>query len=626
MALKKYEWSFYKEYLLRAPLILLTICLLSFNQWVKAQSDSCRFVIQLENIKDFSSFKFSKKIKDSFDLQSFRLFVKDIKSELNEQGFFNASFVQSDDCSNDFCKIILNPGNRYEWTLLENGNIPKELLNAVGLKDILIKNRKFNYRELKKIQDLLLTNFERNGYPFAMIWLDSTDVKLEGELTAKLNLDYGPEITMDSIRIERKTNEDKRSKLRISKKYLENYLDLKQNSPYDESVVLKIKKKLNALPFLNNFKDPLIIFKGNKATPCLFLETRTASKFDILFGLLPSVNPSTRQQQFNFTGNVNIDLLNSFGRGERLYANWQQFQQGRSELRLGFSYPYLFNIPLEINSNFELYRRDSTYIDIITEIGLSYLFDGNNYLKLFWNNSSTNVQNPDTGFILQFKKLPNILDLRTNSIGLEYYHQKLDYRWNPTKGFELKAQATVGFKYVKPNVQIISLRDSQQPDFEFSTLYDSVAVNSVQFRGSLTYSHFFSLFKQLTLMVRYRTSLVLNNNSQLYTNELYRTGGQQNIRGFDEQSIFTNWFQIASTEIRYLTGKNSFVYLFGDLSSTQNVLSGTDNLSYRYGFGAGIALETKVGIFGLSYALGSKFDEPMLLRNGKVHFGYLNMF
>ena len=127
-------------------------------------------------------------------------------------------------------------------------------------------------------------------------------------------------------------------------------------------------------------------------------------------------------------------------------------------------------------------------------------------------------------------------------------------------------------------------------------------------------------------MARYRTSVVLNNNNQLYINELYRVGGQQTIRGFDEQSIFADWFQIATTEIRFLTGKNSFIYLFGDLSSTQNILNTDNNLNYRYGFGAGIALETKVGIFGLSYALGSSFNDPLLLRNGKVHFGYLNMF
>jgi hypothetical protein len=608
-----------------APVILLIGCFSFFLSDLNAQSDSCRFLIKIENYKNYSSFRFTKKIKDTFSFSDFRLQIRDIKSELNESGYFNASFSQSEDCTNDFCIIQINPGKRYEWTILKNGNIPKELFNSVGLKEDIFKDKKFNYREFGKMQDLILTSTERNGYPFAMLWLDSlkTDSNF---ISAALFLDYGPEIFMDSIRIEGKSSEIKKSKLRISKKYLENYLDIKRNSLYDESNILKIKKKLTALPFLNSFKDPQVIFKGNKATPCLFIESRNASKFDVLFGLLPSVNPTTKQQQFNFTGNVNIDLLNSFGRGERLYANWQQFQQGRSELRLGFSYPYLFNIPLEINSNFELYRRDSTYIDIITEVGLSYLFDGNNYVKLFWNNSSTNVQNPDTSYVLQFKKLPAIQDLRTNSLGIEYYNQKLNYRWNPTKGFELKALATIGFKYTKPNVQILSLNDSSQPDFDFSSLYDSVSTNSIQFRGSLSYSHFFQLYKKLTLMARYRTSVVLNNNNQLYVNELYRVGGQQTIRGFDEQSIFADWFQIATTEIRFLTGKNSFIYLFGDLSSTQNILNTYNNLNYRYGFGAGIALETKVGIFGLSYALGSSFNDPLLLRNGKVHFGYLNMF
>ena len=120
------------------------------------------------------------------------------------------------------------------------------------------------------------------------------------------------------------------------------------------------------------------------------METRRASRFDIIFGFLPNTNALPGQPKFNFTGNVNIDLLNSLGRGERIFAQWQQFQIGRSEMKIGFNYPYILGTPIGLNSKFELYKRDSTYIDIISEIGVSYLFDGNNYLKVFWKNATKN--------------------------------------------------------------------------------------------------------------------------------------------------------------------------------------------------------------------------------------------
>jgi hypothetical protein len=44
------------------------------------------------------------------------------------------------------------------------------------------------------------------------------------------------------------------------------------------------------------------------------------------------------------------------------------------------------------------------------------------------------------------------------------------------------------------------------------------------------------------------------------------------------------------------------------------------------GFGAGITFETKAGLFSITYALGRAFDNPVALRGGKVHFGFLSLF
>ena len=247
-------------------------------------------------------------------------------------------------------------------------------------------------------------------------------------------------------------------------------------------------------------------------------------------------------------------------------------------------------------------------------------------LKIYWKNAITNVQNPNTELVLLSGKLPSILDLRNNSFGAEYYFQRLDYRWNPLKGFELRAAAAVGVKYIKPNNNILSLEDPLRPDFDFGTLYDSISLRSFQYSGQFSYAHFFQLWKQLTLMGRYKTAAVFNSRNLLYTNELLRIGGQQVMRGFDEQSIFASWYQVATAELRYLLGTNSYTYLFGDFSYTENSSEALNPQIWRYGFGVGVALETKVGIFGLSYALGSSFDSPLLFRNGKIHFGYVNIF
>jgi hypothetical protein len=44
------------------------------------------------------------------------------------------------------------------------------------------------------------------------------------------------------------------------------------------------------------------------------------------------------------------------------------------------------------------------------------------------------------------------------------------------------------------------------------------------------------------------------------------------------------------------------------------------------GFGAGLAFETKAGIFQVSYAYGKTDQTPVQWRSAKIHFGYLVQF
>jgi len=47
---------------------------------------------------------------------------------------------------------------------------------------------------------------------------------------------------------------------------------------------------------------------------------------------------------------------------------------------------------------------------------------------------------------------------------------------------------------------------------------------------------------------------------------------------------------------------------------------------HPFGFGAGFSFGTNIGIFSISYALGQQLNNPILMRNGKVHFGYIAYF
>jgi hemolysin activation/secretion protein len=115
-------------------------------------------------------------------------------------------------------------------------------------------------------------------------------------------------------------------------------------------------------------------------------------------------------------------------------------------------------------------------------------------------------------------------------------------------------------------------------------------------------------------------------DKKIFKNELQRIGGNRILRGFDEQSILTSLYTIATFEYRYLLDKNSYAYAFYDAAYTEVKTVSLRQFDKPYGFGAGLAFETKAGIFQLSYALGSRLNNPIVIRNGKIHFGYLVSF
>jgi hemolysin activation/secretion protein len=128
-----------------------------------------------------------------------------------------------------------------------------------------------------------------------------------------------------------------------------------------------------------------------------------------------------------------------------------------------------------------------------------------------------------------------------------------------------------------------------------------------------------------------RNILKLSNKSDFYyapevfQNELFRFGGLQTLRGFNEEEIFASSKSVFSIEYRFLLDKNSNVFAFYDQGIYEN-----NSLTYRkdkpFGFGAGLSFGTNLGIFSISLAIGKQLENPILLRNSKVHFGYIAYF
>lgn len=505
---------------------------------------------------------------------------------------------------------ILHIGKPYEIKALNTENVDNVLLNESGFREKLFKKKPLVSSQLIQLQENILSAAENNGYPFAQVRLDSFSFDNQG-VTAKLFLEKNQLVLLDSMIVE--------GDLKLSNIFLSNYLGIKLGAPYDRSRILRIRQRLRELTFLNVIKDPVVSFASNRAALKLFLEKRRASRFDFLIGVLPN---SQQTGKMLITGSFTGELYNQFGRGERIFAEFEALRPQTQELNLQFNYPYLLNLPFGIDAKFNLYKRDTTYLDVETDFGVQYLLEGGNYLKAFWNNRTSNLLSVDS-ILNNVQRLPPQLDVSYGNFGLEYAFQQLDYRYNPRRGWNLLVRGAAGVKQIRRNNRLEASNEN---------LYDSLELRSFQYRAAFKLEKFIPVFSKSTIKISSQGAYIFSKEP-IYLNEQYRIGGNRLLRGFDEEFIFATSYTLGTLEYRLLIGQNSYLYLFGDYGYVEDVTVTNRDYFQPFGFGAGITFETKAGLFGVSLAFGgirkaqgTLMDQPIDFGAPKVHFGYISLF
>ncbi len=593
---------------------IIYACLLFGYTLSNAQTYNLALLATDEEQKILDKLEIEKTITDSSLVKNL---LSSIILQLHGQSYLEAS-IDKIEQKDSTIYAQLHIGDTYEWAQLKNGNVEEVFLDAIGFREKLYSKKPFRYNEVQKLQEELLTYAENYGYPFASVYLDSIQIQ-DNQIAAQLKMSKSKLITISKINIE--------GNLKISQAYLLNYLGLEKGAAYDNSKVKRIRQRLKELPFLQEEKGSTVSFKGDKAEINLFLKKRKASRFDFLVGVLPNStsqqNPNTRQ--FLITGTFNADMWNQFGKGEQLYAEFQQLRPQTQELDLRFNYPFVFNLPFGVGVEFELYKKDTSYLDVKNDASIQYLYEGGNYLKAFWNNHTTTLLSVDENRVRNTKQLPSNLDIRLSTFGLEYNLQKLDYRFNPRKGWGILLRGGAGFKKIKPNNTILNIEQANGENFNYQSLYDSLSLNSFQYRLESNVAKYFPIFKRSTFKVGARSAWIISEED-VYQNEQFRIGGNKLLRGFDEEAIFSTLYIVGTLEYRLLLGRNSYTYLFTDYAYIEDVTSEKTVYDTPLGFGAGLTFDTKVGVFGISYALGKQLGNPVDFRAAKIHFGYVSFF
>ncbi len=514
-------------------------------------------------------------------------------------------------------RLYMGPPMR--WVRLEAAaNSNQRWLDASGFREKMFSNKPLRYDALLRLEQQLLQQAENTGYPFASVRLDSVRVQGDGGVSAQLRVEPGRFFTFTDLKIT--------GNLRLPKSYLPQYLGLRPGSPYSHARVLRIRQRLNTLLFVETLANPTVTFAGNEARVNLFLQKKRASRFDFIIGLLPRSGASATDGRLLLTGSLSAGLLNALNLGEHLSLELERLRPETQKLDVQAGVPYLFGLPFGLEGSLGIFRRDSTWVDAQSELGVQYLLEGGNFVQFFWENKSSSLQKIDTLAIIQSRRLPTVLDLRQNGFGLEATFNQLDYRFNPRSGWFLNLRAVAGFNSVLRNTAIEALRDPANPGFQFAGLYDAVAGRVARYRLEAQADYFIPVFVRSTLKLSMRSGGIFSEKP-VYANEQYRLGGNKRLRGFDEESLFATRFAIATLEYRLLLSQNAFLSAFSDYGYLENRTDRNRFFLRPWGLGTGLNLETQAGIFGISLAVGRRdAGQAVDWRAPKFHLGYVNLF
>jgi outer membrane protein assembly factor BamA len=489
-------------------------------------------------------------------------------------------------------------GPRFEWGKLSLDSIDRRLLRKAGIRPRVFSGKPLRASKLASVQKKILEVHENNGYPFASTYL--SQLQMDGPVVSGfLQVEDHGRFLIDTFHI--------KGEARISQGYLEKITSVEAGDIYREDRIRNISNRIRESTFLEEVRPYELEYFEGKVDVYTYLKKTRANQFNGIVGILPN---NAQTGKLLVTGDLHLSLVNPFGRGGQYYVAWRSLQPLSQELDLRISLPYLFGSSIGTGVDFALFKQDTSYLSVNPVLDLRFFMGGTNYFHAFLDYFSSSLIS--TWGFENAVVLPPYADVTSSLYGLGIQFNNLDYFFNPLQGWEISARIGIGSKKIRRNPAL--------PD----PVYESVRETSTQLKGTADIRFFQSLGGRFTLHVASRTGYIRNEN--LFANELFRLGGIRHLRGVDENSIFASFYSLGTLETRFLFERNSSVFLFVDGGYYE--APGEEKLvaDFPFGFGAGVNMQTRAGIFSLNYALGKQFDNPINIGNAKIHIGYINRF
>ena len=472
-------------------------------------------------------------------------------------------------------------GEKYNSLSISKSNLGEKEAKRVSLHRL---PKEVNLIETANLKREVIYQYENMGFPFAKVKLDSFQVS-GTKLDCQLIVDPGSQINFDSLKLS--DNEI------VKSSFISRYLNIRPQEPFTHKEVENISRRFRHLPYLNLDGEPNVYFALQKAKVELEISKRKTNSFDGIIGLVPG----TADRSSDVNGEFTLQLKNLFRTGKSFGFHWKKITTQTQQLNVNYEHPYVLGSPLELELSFNQLKEGILFSNRQLYLGFNYNWQPDIQLSFFYENKNgnrldeTSVENGDFSL---------------NSYGLELEINKLDIPSSPKNGYLAVLKSSIGLKNISDN----SLNGKGQK-------------NTNQYQFSADLSTYYSV--KGTSVFHFRASGGLIENPRLFLNDLFRIGGLQSLRGFNENFFFATKYALANAEWQLYFEETSYLFLFFDQALIEERIFIDNKFSQPSGMGLGLRISSSSGFFNLVYGLG-RAHNGFSFDQSKIHFGYTGNF
>lgn len=451
----------------------------------------------------------------------------------------------------------------------------------VSVSDSLAKTAKipqdFFTKNLDSLKRQLNTEFVRQGYAFNRV-KSSYKGQKDGIPVVILSVNLDRLRTVSGIVVK---GYDK-----VPQRFIKNLEKEYKNRPYTDNTLSEINSNLQNHTFVTLERPPQTQFTRDSTNVYLFLQKRKVNSFDGMIGF-----GNDKSEKFTFNGTLNVSFRNIFNGFEELNLYWQRNPDRGQTFRFNADVPYVLRSNVGSRFALNIYRQDSTYANVQVMPSVYYHLSNRQRIGLRGTFETSTVMNT-------------------------LYIAARDFS---------KAGVGAWFDYTAPtDISLFQYRTRVRAEADLmSTTYSDAGTRSAQQRYFLSGEHNLPISGRHYLNIKGEGGM-LEGSENFSANELFRFGGWNSFRGFNEDTLLANLYYFGNAEYRYLASDNAFFDAFLQYGKLHNdVLSARPSL---YSFGLGFHVFVPVGLMSFQISNGNEFGNTVKFGDTKIHWGILSRF